>query len=190
MALCRVQSATPTHHTRWVKIENFYQERVFRSGPLRQWYPSRNFYPFWAPVAKNYESVFLTVLWPNGAFDRRATKTWVPSFWGAMSKILTRRDFRHLRHWSRKFPSRIFYLLWTTHDQKLVKFGNLTYLVPPQSKRPNRNFFTRAAKMSKKSRGGKFRDHWRQVRERNTLSIGKIRKFDTFGRTLVKKTDS
>ncbi len=36
-----VRSATPAHRTRWVKIEMFDQERVFRFGPLRQWSPSR-----------------------------------------------------------------------------------------------------------------------------------------------------
>ncbi len=31
-------------------------------------------------MAKNYELVFLTVVRPNGAFDRRATETWVRPF--------------------------------------------------------------------------------------------------------------
>ncbi len=48
MALCTLQSATPAHRTRWVKIKNFDQERVFRFRPLRRWSPSRTFYPFWA----------------------------------------------------------------------------------------------------------------------------------------------
>ncbi len=41
-----LQSATPAHRTRWFKIDNFDQEKVFRFGPLRQWPPSRIFYPF------------------------------------------------------------------------------------------------------------------------------------------------
>ncbi len=153
MALCTLQSATPANCTKWVKIANFDQERVFRFGPLCQWsqkFPSRIFYLFWVPTSKItngsfwpscdqmmlltgvrskpgfglfdvrpwvkfskfwpgktsdlyangpesfpqkffttfggpmaeiYESVFLTVVRPNGAFDWRATKIYVGSFW-------------------------------------------------------------------------------------------------------------
>ncbi len=122
MALCTVQSAPSAHCNRWVKIENFDQERVFRFGPLRQWSPSRTFYPFWAPTAENYESVFLTGVGPNGAFDWRATKTCIRSFSGAtigqIIKILTRRDFGPLRQWSLKFPSAIYYQFWRPHSRK------------------------------------------------------------------------
>ncbi len=84
--------------------------------PLRQRsqkFPSKIFYSFWASTAENYESVFLTSVRPNGAFDQRATKMWVRSSWGAtigqIFKILTRRDFWPLRQWSRPFPHRVFY---------------------------------------------------------------------------------
>ncbi len=59
----------------------------------------------------------------NRFFDRRATKTWVRSFWGAtmgqIFEILTWRNFGPLRQWSRKFPSRIFHSFWAPHSQKL-----------------------------------------------------------------------
>ncbi len=52
-------------------------------GPIRQWsgnFPPGFFTPFWRPAAGNYESVFLIVVRPIGAFDRRATKIYVRSF--------------------------------------------------------------------------------------------------------------
>ncbi len=52
-------------------------------GTLRQWsrkFPSRIFYPFLGRHAGNYESVFLTGVRPNGAFDWRVTKIYVRSF--------------------------------------------------------------------------------------------------------------
>ncbi len=60
-------------------------------GPLRQWsrkLTSRIFYPFCAPHGQKLRIVL---------FDRRATTTWVWSFWGAtmgqIFKILSWRDF-------------------------------------------------------------------------------------------------
>ncbi len=48
-------------------------------------------------MAENYESVFLTGVRPNGAFDRHVTKTWIRSFYGAtmgqIFEILTYRYF-------------------------------------------------------------------------------------------------
>ncbi len=60
-----LQSATTAHQTRWVKVENFDQERVFRFGPIRQWSPSRIFYPFWATHGRKIRI---------GLFDHRVTK--------------------------------------------------------------------------------------------------------------------
>ncbi len=53
----------------------------FASGLYANGLPLGFFTHFGRPTAKNYESIFLTVLRPNGAFDWCATKTWVPSFW-------------------------------------------------------------------------------------------------------------
>ncbi len=106
VALCN-QSSEMAHRTRWVIIENFDQERVFHFEPLRQWSPSKIFYPFWAPQGGKLRV---------GLFDRLATKTWIQSFWGAtmsqILKILTLKDFGPLRQW---FPSRIFYPFWAPH---------------------------------------------------------------------------
>ncbi len=97
---------------------------------------------------ENYESVFLTIVRPNDTFDRRATKTWVWSFYGAtigqIFEILTLRDFGPWRHCSRKFPSTIYYPFWTPHGKKFrfglfgqgtksVKFPNFS----PGEMRPN-----------------------------------------------------
>ncbi len=116
----KLQSATPgtSHQMGQNKIENFDQERVFRFGTLHhQWcvkFLPSIFYPFWAPHGRK--------LW-IGLFDRRATKTWVLSFWratmGQIFRILIWRDFGPLHQWSRKFPSRIFYPFWAPHDRKL-----------------------------------------------------------------------
>ncbi len=77
MALCTLQSATPAHRTRWVKIGNFDQERVFCFKPLcQQWSLSTIFYSFWAPHAQK--------LW-IGLFDCRVTK-WC--FWPACDQNL------------------------------------------------------------------------------------------------------
>ncbi len=103
MALCN-QSAGMAHHTRWIKIENFDQKRVFRFRPLRQWSPCRIFYLFWAPNGRKLliglfdrratkwcfwlacdQMVLSTGVRPNGAFDRRATK-WC--FWPACDQNL------------------------------------------------------------------------------------------------------
>ncbi len=78
MALCTLQSATPAHRTRWVKIENFDHERVFRFRPLLQWSISRIFTHFGRPTAENYGSVFLTVVRPIGTFDRHGVR---PKHW-------------------------------------------------------------------------------------------------------------
>ncbi len=79
MALFTLQSATPAHHTRWVKIENFDQE-YFASDLYANHLLPGFFTHFGRPTAGNYESVFLTVVRPTGAFDLRATKTWVRFF--------------------------------------------------------------------------------------------------------------
>ncbi len=80
------------------------------SGPEN--FPLWFFTHFGRPTAENYGSVFSTGVWPNAAFDRRETKTWVRSFRGAtmgqIFKILTRRDFGPLHQWSRKFPPGVF----------------------------------------------------------------------------------
>ncbi len=63
-----VQNATPARRTRCFKIENFDQERVFCFGPLRQWshkFPSRIFYPLWAPHSHKLRI---------GLFDHHAPK--------------------------------------------------------------------------------------------------------------------
>ncbi len=65
-----------------VQISKIFSWRAFR--PLRngpESFPPRFFTHFGGLTAKNYESVFLTGMRPNGAFDRRATKSWVWSFW-------------------------------------------------------------------------------------------------------------
>ncbi len=81
---------------------------------------------FGRPMGRNYELVFLTGVRPNGAFDRRATKTWVRPFevrpWGQIFIIFTWRDFGPLRQWSRKFPSTIYYPFWPPHGRKF-RFG-------------------------------------------------------------------
>ncbi len=70
MALCRVQSAIPAF---WLQSATLALR--IRFGTLRQWsrkFPSRIFYPFWAPYCRKLRI---------GLFDRRATKTLVRSFW-------------------------------------------------------------------------------------------------------------
>ncbi len=63
-------------------FKNFYQERFRTFTPIVPKVFFQDFFtPFWCAMAGNYESVFLTVVWPNGAFDRCATKTWVRLFW-------------------------------------------------------------------------------------------------------------
>ncbi len=52
-------------------------------GPLRQWsrkFPSRIFYPFWAPHGQKLQIGLFDVVLPNGTFDRHATKSWVQTF--------------------------------------------------------------------------------------------------------------
>ncbi len=121
-----LQSATPAPRTRKVKMENFDQERVFRFGTLHQWcvkFLTRIFTRFGRPMPKNSDLVVLSMVWPNGTFDQRATKTWVRYIWGATTgqifKILTWRDFVPLHQWFQKIPSRIFYPFWAPHSWKL-----------------------------------------------------------------------
>ncbi len=67
---------------------------LYSNGP--ESFPPGVFTHFGRPTAENYESVILTGVRLNGAFDRRATKTWVRSFWGAtvgqIFEILACRD--------------------------------------------------------------------------------------------------
>ncbi len=108
------------------------RRKYFASDLYTTGLPPGFFTHFLCSTAENYESVFLTSVdqmvlltgvRPNGAFDRRSTKTWIRSFWrstiGQILKIMTWRDFGPLRQWSRKFPSRIFYPFWAPHSQKL-----------------------------------------------------------------------
>ncbi len=158
MALCTLQSATTEHRTRWVKIENFDQERVFRFGQLWRYSAPKIFYPFWA-----YNAWKLRI----GLFDHRATK-WC--FWPAcyqnLDSVLLRCDHRsncqnfdleRLRTFTPIFPkvTRQDFLpilgaprpkigkIWKLYTFGRIspgeKFGNLTDLVP-WPKRPNRNF--------------------------------------------------
>ncbi len=122
VALYTLQSAIPAL---WLQSATLALR--IRFGTLRQWcdkFPPGFFTHFGRPTAENYESFFLTVVKPNGAFDQRATKTWVRSFWGAtlshIFEILTSRGFGRLRQWSRKFPSKIFYPFLTRHGRKLL----------------------------------------------------------------------
>ncbi len=63
-------------------------------GPLRQWcrkFSSGILYPFWPPYRRKLR-FGLTTLQLNGAFDWRATKTWVRSFspsWDYFSVLST-----------------------------------------------------------------------------------------------------
>ncbi len=66
----------------WVKFLKFWPEEtsdLYSNGP--ESFPPGFFTPFWRPTAGNYELVFLTIVRPNGTFDRRATKIYVRSFW-------------------------------------------------------------------------------------------------------------
>ncbi len=84
MALHTQHSAIPAHRTRWVKIENFDQEKVFRFQPLCEWSSSRIIYQFWVPHARKLRI---------GLFDHRTTK-WC--FWPAcdlnLDSVLLRCD--------------------------------------------------------------------------------------------------
>ncbi len=57
--------------------------KPFANGPEN--FPPGFFTSFWRPTTGNYESVFLTGVWPNGAFDRHTTK-WC--FWSAYDQNL------------------------------------------------------------------------------------------------------
>ncbi len=65
----------------WVEFSKF---RLVETSDLYanglESFPPGFFTYFGRPRAKNYESVFVIVVRPNGAFDRRATKTRVRSF--------------------------------------------------------------------------------------------------------------
>ncbi len=66
-------------NARWVKIENFDQERVFRFRTLCQWcvkFLPRIFYPYWAPHGQKLRI---------GRFDSGATKWY---FWPACDQNL------------------------------------------------------------------------------------------------------
>ncbi len=52
---------------------------IYANGPLSV--PLEFFAHFGRPMAENYDSVFLTIMRPNGAFDYRATNMYVRSFW-------------------------------------------------------------------------------------------------------------
>ncbi len=77
IARCTLQSATLAHRTRWVKIENFDQERVFRFDLCVNGLPPGFFTHFGRPTAENYESVFLSVVRPNPGFGPFEVRPWV-----------------------------------------------------------------------------------------------------------------
>ncbi len=66
----------------WVKFSKFWPGETSNlyTNSLES-FPPRFFTYFGRPTTKNYESVFLTIVRPAGAFDQRATKTRVRSFW-------------------------------------------------------------------------------------------------------------
>ncbi len=75
----------------WVKFSKFWPEKtsdLYVNG--HESFPPEFFTHFGRPTTENYESVFLTVVPPNSAFDRRATKTWIRSFWGFNLFFLTK----------------------------------------------------------------------------------------------------
>ncbi len=89
VALCRVQSAILAF---W--LQSATSALRFRFGTLRQLcvkFLPRIFYPFCALHDRKLRIVFLTSVRPNGASDRRATKTWVRPFdvrsWVEFSKF-------------------------------------------------------------------------------------------------------
>ncbi len=66
----------------WVKFSKFWLREtsdLYTNGP--ESFPSGFFTHSGRPTAKNYESIFLTVMRRNGAFDHRAARTRVRSFW-------------------------------------------------------------------------------------------------------------
>ncbi len=123
MALCTLQSATLAHRTDGSKYKILTRREYFALNLYANGLRLRFFTHFGRPIAENYESVFLNVVRPVGAFDRCASKIYFWSFWGAtmgqIFKISTTRDFGPLRQWSRKFPARIFYPFWAPHGQNL-----------------------------------------------------------------------
>ncbi len=65
-------------------------------GPLRQWsrkFPSRIFYPFCAPQGQKLRIGLFGRRASNGAFDWRATKTWIRSFLCSPRLKITDRSF-------------------------------------------------------------------------------------------------
>ncbi len=91
------------------------QDFLLTLGASRPKITNRFFWPLYDQM------VLLTGVRPKPEFGPYEVR-WV--------KILTRRDFVPLRQWSRKFSSRILYLFWATHSQKLVKFGILQDFLP------------------------------------------------------------
>ncbi len=66
----------------WVKFSKFWPgDTSVLDANGSENFPLGFFTHFGRPTAENYESVFLTVVQPNGAFDRGAAKTWARSFW-------------------------------------------------------------------------------------------------------------
>ncbi len=78
----------------WVKFSKFWlgeTSNLYANGPKR--FPPEFYTHFGRPTTENYESVFLTVVWPNGVltsvwpkpgsspFHRRATISLPPYFW-------------------------------------------------------------------------------------------------------------
>ncbi len=71
----------PSEVRTWVKFSKFQPGKtsdLYANGP--ESFPPGYFTHFGCPTSKNYESLNLTVVRPNGALDRYATKTWVRSF--------------------------------------------------------------------------------------------------------------
>ncbi len=102
----------------WINFSKFWPGKtsnLYANGP--ESFPPGFFTCFGRPTGKNYESVFLTVVRPSGAFDQCATKTRVRSFWPScdyfpLSVLLTNgatnvglRNRLGKKLWSKKKPS-------------------------------------------------------------------------------------
>ncbi len=94
----------------WVKFSKFWRgETLDLYANVPESFPPRFITHFGRPTAENNELVFLTIVRPISAFDRRATKTWVRSIWGAtMGQIL--RPYSNLDWTSRIKVYRTYWL--------------------------------------------------------------------------------
>ncbi len=166
------------------------RREYFASDLYANGLPPRFFTHFGHPTAESYESVFLTVVRPNGACDRRATKTGFVPFeeqpWVKFSKFWPGETWDLYVNGPESFPSGFLGAprpkigkIW-----KLDPFGR-TLVTKTESK-----FLAVRRLKWVKNPEGNCRDHWREVPVQNTVSRGKIWKFDPFGSTLVKKIES